>query len=165
MRTRAGFFAGFLVCLGVLSYALYLQHGQGLEPCPLCIFQRVVFIVLGALFLLAAVHGPGPRGAALYAGILTIVAAVGAGIALRHLWVQFGAPPQVADCGADLYFMLDTLPLSETLALVFRGSGECSDTQWSFLGLTIPGWALVFYLLLAGLAVATAHQARRGARV
>lgn len=164
MRTRAGFFAGFLVCLGVLGYALYLQHGEGLEPCPLCIFQRMVFIALGVVFLLAAAHGPGPRGAALYAGGLTVVAALGAGIAIRHLWVQFGAAPQVADCGADLYFMLETLPLSETLALVFRGSGECSDTQWSFLGLTIPAWSLVFYLLLAGLAIAVARQAGRGAR-
>ncbi|PZP57875.1 MAG: disulfide bond formation protein B [Azospira oryzae] len=164
MRTRAGFFAGFLLCLGVLGYALYLQHGQGLEPCPLCIFQRAVFIVLGALFLLAAVHGPGPKGATAYAGLITAAAAGGVVIAARHLWVQFGAPPQVADCGADLSFMLETLPLSETLALVFRGSGECSDTQWSFLGLTLPGWSLVFYLVLAALGIFVARQARRSAR-
>jgi len=136
-----------------MAYALYLQHVQGLEPCPLCIFQRVAVIAMGAIFLIAGLHAPAGATARAY-GLLALLAAVGgATVAGRHAYLQQLPPDQVPACGPGLDYILEVFPLSEALTLVFQGSGECADVQWSFLGLSMPAWVLVWCIGLGVWAV------------
>lgn len=143
--------AGFLVCACLLGFAYYLQFHEDLDPCPLCIFQRVVFIIIGLVFLAAALHNPGKTGRRIYGVLLGITGLTGAGIAGWHTWIQHLPPDRIPECGPGLGYMLEVFPLSETLRMVFTGSGECAEVVWTFLGLSIPEWALLCFL---GLAVA-----------
>lgn len=153
MGRRTANLLGFLACVALMAYALYSEHILGLEPCPLCIFQRVAVIAVGVLFLIAAVHNPGGKGPAFY-GILTVIAALaGIGIAARHLWIQAQPPGTVAACGAGLDYMMEILPLREVIATVLTGSGECGTVNWQFLGLSMPGWVLIALVALGAWAV------------
>lgn len=152
IRPRIWFFFVALACAGMLGYGLYLQHVHFLDPCPLCVLQRLAFIWIGAVALVAAVHDPAPRVSALYGGLLGLGGLAGAGVAGRHLWLQSLSPDQVPDCGMALNYMLDTMPFTQVLKEVFYGSGECAEVAWSFLGLSMPGWTLVWY---SGLTVGT----------
>jgi len=141
------FLAVFLACAGLMAYGLYLQHAQNLEPCPLCILQRYAFITVGLVALAAALHGPGRVGQAIYGLLVALAAGTGAGIAARQTWLQHN-PPNVLDCGPDLAYMLDAFPLSQVLPKVFKGEGDCAKVTWTFLGLSIAEWALVWFVLL-----------------
>lgn len=153
LQPRLGYAAGFLVCAGMIGFALYLQHVEGQEPCPLCILQRVVWVALGALFIVAAVHGPARVGAIVYGVLLFVIAGVGMGIAGRHVWLQHLPKDQVPACGPDLDFMLRQFPLSETLRRVLSGTGECAETGWTFLGLSIAGWSLLWFVVMGAFAI------------
>lgn len=141
--------AGVLFCAGVLAYALHVQFDLGLEPCPLCIFQRVAFLATGCVFLVATVHGAGRVGSRVYAMLILLAALIGAGIAGWHVRLQHLPPEQVPECGPGLDYMLEVLPLSETLTKVFTGSGECAEVSWRFLGLSMPTWSLLCFIGLA----------------
>ena len=144
--------AGCAAVAGLIGYALFAQYVLGLEACPLCIFQRVAFIAGGAVFLAAGLHAP--RNARLY-GLAALAAnGVGAAIAARHVHIQNLPADQVPACGPGLDYLLDAFPLMDALALVLTGSGECAEVVWSFLGLSMPGWALVWFVLLGALAIA-----------
>lgn len=145
---RAQFLFGAVACAALLGYALYAQYQMFLDPCPLCIFQRVVFMGMGVVFLLGALHGPKGWGRKVYGASAFFVAAIGMGIAGRHVWLQSLPPDQVPACGPGLEYMLDAFPLSKALSMVFTGSGECATVDWSFLGLSMPGWVLVWYVFL-----------------
>lgn len=153
LNPRLGYIVGAAVCAGLLGFGLYLQHVVGLEPCPLCIFQRVAFIALGAVFLAAALHGPGKAGAIFYAVLGGLFAAIGAGIASRHVWLQNLPADQVPACGPGLEYMLERFPLTRMLEKVLSGSGECAEAGWTFLGLSIAGWSLLWFVLLGGFIV------------
>jgi protein dithiol:quinone oxidoreductase len=140
---RLGNGLGFLVCVGLMAYALYAQHVLGLPPCPLCIFQRVAVISVGIVFLVAALHNPGITGSRIYGALILLAAACGIGIAARHVWIQAQPPGTVAACGADLDFMMDIMPLTEVVSKVLTGSGECGNIDWQFLGLSMPWWVLI----------------------
>lgn len=140
---RVGNLAGFLACTGMMSFALYAQHVLGMEPCPLCVFQRVATIALGIVFGIAALHNAGIVGRAVYAGLLALASLAGVGVAGRHVWLQNLPKDQVPACGPDLGFMLDAFPLTEVLQIVLSGSGECAEVSWRFLGLTMPAWTLI----------------------
>lgn len=146
---RFGNFLGFLACAALIGYALYAQYGLNLEPCPLCIFQRVAVIAVGIVFLLAALHHPGRSGAKVYGALLLLSAAAGALIATRHVWIQAQPPGSVAACGASLDYMLDIFPLTQVIAKVLTGSGECANVDWRFLGLSMPWWTLFSFVALA----------------
>jgi disulfide bond formation protein DsbB len=150
---RLGYAAGFLVCAGLIGSALYLQYYEYQDPCPLCLLQRVVYIVLMALFLVAALHGPGRVGATVYGGLLFVVAAIGAVIATRHVWLQHLPKDRVPECGPGLEFILRKFPLTQALEKVLTGSGECAEAGWTLLGLTIAGWSLVWFVLLGAFAL------------
>ncbi len=132
--------------VALLAAALYYQHVEGLEPCPLCILQRYAFVAVGAAALVAALAG-GRRWRALAGAGALVFALAGAGTAARHVWIQMN--PESLACGPGLATMIENLPLYEVLPKVFRGSGECGAIDWSFLGLTMPAWALVWFVLLA----------------
>jgi disulfide bond formation protein DsbB len=162
---------GFLACAGLMAYALYAQHGLGLEPCPLCILQRVAVIALGGLFLVAALHPAGTTGRRVYAVLLGFVALVGSGVAGRHVWLTTLPPERVPACGPGLDFMLESFPLREALSMVLSGSGECAKVSWRLLGLSMPAWVLIALLCLGAFGVAcnwshrAPHRASQGARV
>jgi protein dithiol:quinone oxidoreductase len=144
---RICYLLGFLLCAGLVGYALFLQYYKNEEPCPLCIFQRVAVMALGLVFLVAAIHNPLRRGAIVYGVMLLLVAGIGASIAGRHVWLQNLPKDQVPECGPGLNYMLDAFPLGEVVAKVLRGSGECAEAgKWRFLGLTIPGWTLIAFI-------------------
>lgn len=150
---RIGNILGLLACAGLMGYALYSEHVLGYEPCPLCIFQRVAVIVLGMVFLAAAIHGPGPGGRRAYALLLLLAAAGGAGVAGRHLWLQSLPPERVPACGPGLDYMLESFPFTEMLRTVLSGSGECAEVNWRLLGLAMPGWVLISVVLLGAFGV------------
>ncbi|MFC0677284.1 disulfide bond formation protein B [Lysobacter korlensis] len=140
---------GFFVCCGLLGYAFYAQFQLGLEPCPLCTFQRVAFAALGLVFLIGAVHAPRGAGGRRAYGVLGLIAgAAGIGIAGNHVRLQNLPPDQVPACGPGLDYMLDSMPISGVVRRVMTGSGECANVDWTFLGLSMPAWALVWFVLL-----------------
>jgi protein dithiol:quinone oxidoreductase len=154
------------VCAGLIAFALYLQYVQGEDPCPLCMLQRVVFIGLGGVFLLAAIHNPRSSvGHVIYAGVLSLLAMAGGAVAGRQVWLQSLPKHLVPECGPGLDFILSRFPLSKAIDLIMRGSGECAERGWTFLGLTIAGWALVWFVLLGLLAIGSAILAVRGGRM
>jgi len=139
---------GFAVCAGLLGYALYAQLAQGLEPCPLCIFQRIGVALLGVVFLAAALHDPRGRGRYGYALAIALAALATGAVAARHLYVQSLPPGSLPSCGAPLSVLMKFMPLTQLVAKVLTGSGECGVINWRFLGLTMPGWVLIFSLAL-----------------
>lgn len=142
-----------LGCLFMMAVALYMEHAMHLEPCPLCIFQRVATISAGVIALIAAIHNPASAGVRIY-GILTILAAsAGAALAGRQLYLQGLPPEEVPACGPGLDYLLDVFPLSEVLAMVFEGDGSCAEVLWTFLGISIPGWTLIGFIGLIGVAL------------
>ena len=151
----------FVACAALLGYAYYLQHVEYLDPCPLCIFQRIAFVAMGLVALVAALHGPRRTGAWVYTVLVAIGGAAGVFIAGRHLWLQSLPADQVPACGPGLDYMLDQFPLAEVLKQVFTGSGSCATVDWSFIGLSMPAWTLIWYVLLIVVAVFAALQARR----
>lgn len=144
---------GALACFGMLAYALYAQYGLGLEPCPLCIFQRVAIIALGIVFLAAALHNPYKSARYVYAAFIGLAALTTAGLATRHLYIQSQPPGSIPSCGAPLGVMLKFSPLTEVVRKVLTGGGECSQVNWSFAGLAMPAWVLIAALVLAAAGV------------
>lgn len=148
-RFRSVLFLVFLACVGLLAYGLYLQHVENLEPCPLCILQRVAFMAVGLTALVAAIHNPMQAGRAVYGILLALFSVAGAGIAGRHVWTQ--RHPSVLECGPDLGYMISNFPIARSLPMIFRGGGDCAKVTWQFLGLSIPEWALIWFAIFAGI--------------
>lgn len=147
MKARPAFLLVFLCCLGLIGFGLYLQHVKGLEPCPLCIMQRYAFVAVALVALFAALHGPKRAGNRVYGIGVALFAAAGSGLASRHVWLEHLPKDQVPSCGPGLDFILDSFPLSKALPMIFKGSGECADVVWRFLGLSISEWALAWFVL------------------
>jgi disulfide bond formation protein DsbB len=161
MTARWGYALGALVCASLLGFAYYLQYFDNQEPCPLCILQRVAFLDMMLVFGVATLHGPRRRGAIVYSGLIVVMAAMGAAIAGRQVWLQHLPPDKVPACGPGLEYMLERFPLADALQKVFAGSGECAEASWRFLGLTIAGWSLVWFVVLGVFAVYAAARAPR----
>lgn len=163
-RTR--FLLGFLACAGLLAYALYVQFVEGLMPCDFCILQRIAFAALGLVMLVAGLHAPKSAGGRKTYGVLAALAAlVGVAIAGRHVWVQL-YPPEISSCGAGMGFVAQMQGWSGAIKKVLTASGDCSMIDWTFLGLTMPMWSLVWFVLLGGWALLAgfAGRGRGGAR-
>ena len=152
---------GFLISVLLIAYALYTEHVLGLEPCPLCILQRVAVIALGLSFLLLALRPPQRKQSKFLASLLLmVISSAGVGIAARHVWIQNLPPDKVPGCGPGLDFMMANFPLSEVLEMVFSGSGECAEISWSFAFLSMPAWALIWLIVLGSFGVWSIHQRR-----
>ena len=156
---RTAYLLGFLLSFGLVALALMIQTQYKLEPCPLCISQRIIFMGLGVLFLIAAIHHPQkPAWVKLYALLQILTALGGAGVAIRHWWLQVHKDQMLVDCGVGFDYMFDNFPLKKALTLVFRGTGDCATIDWTFLGLSIPQLALLAFLALAAYALLIANK-------
>jgi len=140
--------AGFLACTGMMGFAFFTEYVLKYQPCPLCMFQRVAVVFTGLAFLLAALHDPKRSGRYFYAVLVSIGALATIGLAGRHVYVQSMPPGTVPACGAPLDMMMQMLPLTEVIANVLRGGGECATVDWRLLGLSMPGWVLVAGVIL-----------------
>ena len=146
LNARTAYTTLAVVSLGLIGIALLLQHFVGLDPCPLCIFQRIAYFALALFALIAAWLSP--RASSRWFGGLALLSAVtGAGIAGWHVWLQVN--PQAMSCGPGLATMLENFPLTEVLPKVFRGSGDCADSAWTLLGLSIAEWSLLWFVVLS----------------
>ena len=143
--------AGFIICAGMMGFALYAQYVLLLDPCPLCVFQRVATILLGLVFLAAALHDPGSIGGRMYAALVLLVAGGGVGVAGWHVYLQNLPADKVPGCGPGFDYIMDNFALFDALGLIFKGSGECADVVWRLLGLSMPSWVIIG---LGGLGVA-----------
>ena len=143
---RIGFALGAMACAVLLGYGFYLQYHDGQNPCPLCLVQRAFYFGLLFVFLVAAVHDPKGSTSRVYGVLALLLAAGGVATAGRQVWLQHLPADEVPKCGPDLYFMLDNFPLSKTITNLFRGSGECAEVTWKFLGLSIAEWSLGWFL-------------------
>jgi len=153
MSARLANLLGFFACVGLLGYAYFSQYVLHLEPCPLCIFQRVGIFTIGVLFMLAAIQGPKAVGRRVYAVLLALAALATIGVAIRHLYIQSLPPGTISACGASLDIMLKFLPLQEVVTKVLSGSGECAQINWRFLGLAMPAWVLISALAVGAFGV------------
>lgn len=139
-------------CVAMLAFGLYLQHVVGLEPCPMCIVQRYALVAVAIVASVAALFR---RRAALYGGVIAMgaFAAFGAFVAARQSWLQWN-PPEIMSCGRDFFGMIEAFPLRRAIPMIFRGSGDCSAIDWTFLGLSIANWSFLCFSAIALLAVA-----------
>ena len=146
---RIWFFLGFTGCAALLGMGAYFQFVEGLEPCPLCISQRIAIFATGLCFLVAGLHNPRPQGVKIYAVVGAVLALCGAAISTRHVWLQHLPPDQVPECGPGLDYVFQYFPLTETIKLMLSGTGDCAEVNWTLLGFSMPAWTLLAFLLLA----------------
>ena len=151
-----------VLCIASLLFAiLYLEQTLYLDPCPLCVLDRVVIFGLGVIFLLALLHNSKSFAAIIYGIFCTILSVIGVLLAARHIWLQNLPEDQVPECGPDIYFMLETLPIFEVLKSVLTGSGSCAEVSWTFAGLTIPEQTLILFVVLLVLSVIQTIRPRK----
>ena len=143
---RSAYLTGFLICAGLIAYALFLQYVQLLEPCPMCWFQRVAVVALGVVFLIGAVLNPGRPGAKMMAWLALLTGGIGALLAARHLYIQSLPADALPSCGMGITYMLDSMPFLDVFARALKGSVECNKIDL-ILGLPIPAWTLIFFIV------------------
>ena len=149
-----------LACAALLGYGYYLQHVTGLDPCPLCLVQRLFFYAVLATSVTAAIHNPARAGRVVYGVLLALFAAGGLAAAGRQVWLQHLPPERVPACGPDLFFMLENFPLARVFQTLLQGTGECAKVDWTFLGLSIAEWSLAWFaaFVLYGLWLAASRK-------
>ena len=140
-----------LGCVAMLAFGLYLQHVVGLEPCPMCIVQRYALILVAVVSGLTALT---TKRSLLMAGasLLVLISGFGAFVAARQSFLQW-YPPEIASCGRDFYGMIETFPLKRAIPMIFKGSGDCSAVDWTFLGGSIANWSFVCFTVIGLLAL------------
>lgn len=148
LSVRAWFGAMAALCVGLLAFGLYLQHVVGLEPCPMCIVQRYAMVLVAAVSLLGVWWGGRPSGRRVLGLAVLLLAGFGAFVAARQSWLQW-YPPEIVSCGRDFYGMVEAFPLKRAIPMIFKGSGDCTAIDWTFLRLTIANWSFLHFVLLA----------------
>ncbi len=141
-----------LSCLALLGFGLYLQHVVGLEPCPMCIVQRYTMVLIAVVAAIGAAVS-GRRTQVALAGLLAVLAIFGAFVAARQSWLQW-YPPEIATCGRDFYGMIENFPLQRAIPMIFKGSGDCTAIDWTFLGGSIANWSFLWFAAFALLGLA-----------
>ncbi len=160
LSNRWLYLAGAVTVAAMFAAALYLQYVLREEPCPLCMIQRVIFIVIGVLFFVAALHNAKRIGAKVYSVLIALTALGGVAVASRHIWLQHLPKDQVPACGPGLEYMLKHFPMADVWQELMHGSGECAAKGWTFLGLGIPELSLIGYVLLGAWALLVAFRKR-----
>jgi len=152
-QPRAVLAATAALCVGLLAFGLYLQHVVGLEPCPMCIVQRYTLVGVALVAALGAGLGRQRTVQVIAASLLGVLAGFGAFVAARQTFLQW-YPPEIASCGRDFYGMIEAFPLQRVIPMLFKGSGDCSAIDWTFLGLTIANWSFLNFCLICAVALA-----------
>lgn len=149
-----------LGCVALLAFGLYLQHVVGLEPCPMCIVQRYAMVLIAIVAGITATTNK--KGLLMTgSGLLVLLSGAGAFVAVRQSWLQW-YPPEFASCGRDFYGMIETFPLQRVIPMIFKGSGDCSKVDWTFLGGSIANWAFLFFVAIGLIALTLiVRQARK----
>jgi len=161
LHPRAGFAVVFAISAVLLGYALFAQFVQGFEPCPLCILQRFAFIVIALGSLAGLIHGARGRWRWLWGGVVFAGGLWGVVTAGRHLWLQSLPPDQVPGCGPGFAFMVEYFSMFEAIKEAFTGSGECAEVDWALFGISMPGWTLVWYVVLMTITALTLRRTLR----
>ena len=151
LNTRQVLLAVCLGAAGLLAYGLYLQHGVGLEPCPMCIVQRYALVLAALLSGLGAATAR-RAGHLAAAALLLLMSGFGAFVAARQSWLQW-YPPEVVSCGRDFYGMIETFPLQRAIPMIFKGGGDCTKVDWTFLGASIANWSFLCFVAIAVVAL------------
>ena len=151
-----------LGAIALLAFGLYLQHVVGLEPCPMCIVQRYALVLVALVAGLAAFL-PGRKAALGASGLVVLIAGFGAFVAARQSFLQWN-PPEIVTCGRDFYGMIETFPLKRAIPMIFKGGGDCSAIDWTFLGLTIANWSFLNFMLIMALCLGVLLGAWRARR-
>jgi disulfide bond formation protein DsbB len=152
LSPRLVFFGLVLTAIFSMLFArLYLEEVLNLAACPLCMTQRVFVVLWGVFAFIAVLHNPGGWGRRVYGVLCALAAIAGGAVAARHVWLQHLPPDQVPACGPSLEYMLETLPFSETLSIVMMGDGNCAETMWTFLGLSIPEQTLALFVVVTAI--------------
>ena len=144
-NSRLLFFLAALLCGSLMGFSLFLQHVQGLEPCPLCVSQRIAVVLLGVTTLFAGLHNPDGKGFKRYGGLVALWGVTGMALASRQIWIQHLPPEKVPTCMPGLEYLVDILPFTDLVTVMLAGTGDCAQVQWTFLGLSIPGWTLLTF--------------------
>ncbi len=166
LTPRRALALAFLLAASAMATGYYIQHVDGIEPCPLCIVQRLAFVVSGLIALLGALFGARALVALAFASLAQLAAAAGLGVAAWHSWLVAN-PPEWAQCGRGFGWMLENNSLVALVPKLFKGEGDCLTVDWTLLGLNIPQWAVLVFvgmLVLTGLAVVGAVRQRRRSR-
>jgi protein dithiol:quinone oxidoreductase len=153
LKGKAGYMLGFILSFAIVALALVIQTQYNLEPCPLCITQRIIFMALGVLFLVAAFIPSSHLFKKIFTLLLTAVGLGGAGVAIRHWYLQANKESMIADCGVGFDYMFENFPLEKAFKLLFRGTGDCAAIDWTFLGLTLPQLGLISFVGLVVYAI------------
>lgn len=140
---------GLVICLAALAFGyFYLERTLGLEPCPLCILDRIIFIALAVVFALAYFQRPNAGERIGYNVGALVISLGGVGIAGRHVHLQNRPADTLGDCGAGFWHLLDRVGLEGAVSSALQGGGDCGSIQWTFLGLSIPTLTLGIFVLL-----------------
>ena len=151
-NSRKFFLSIFIICTAWLAFGLYLENFKGLDACPLCIFQRIAYILIALITLIVVLHNPIGLLVIIYKSSIVILATTGALIAGRQIWLQHLPPELVPECGPGLDYMLNVFPFADAVKMILTGSGECAEVNWRFVGLSIAEWSLIMFV---GITIAT----------
>jgi len=150
----------FVACAAMMAFGMYLQHVVGLEPCPMCIVQRYCLIAVGVFALLGSLKPSTAGWWKSFGGLALLFSAFGAFTAARQSWLQWN-PPEFATCGRDFYGMIENYPISRSLPMIFRGSGDCTAIDWTFLGLSIANWSFLAFAAFSIVLLLALFKAKR----
>jgi disulfide bond formation protein DsbB len=153
ISSRTLFLLVFLFCCGLMGVGFIMEHVFDLEPCPLCMTQRVFIVMAGCLALMACLHNPRRKGVRIYGWLVALMATAGAGFSIRQLYLQSLPPEKAPACGPSVDYILETFPLNKALQIMLKGDGNCAEVLWTFMGISIPGWTLVAFLMVIGSAL------------
>ena len=149
VKPRLLFLFIFLGCAALLGTAVFIAPFKDMNPCPMCMMQRVIFIALGTLALIAALHNPAKLGQKIYSFFIALISIGGASVAIRQLWLQSLPEDQIPACGPGIDYMIEVFPLLEVIEMSLRGTGDCAEVQWTLFNLSIPAWSLVAFASIA----------------
>ena len=147
--SRCLFLAVLIATCGLLGFGYYLEFVEGLEPCPMCMMQRLAFFAVGLIALIASIHGAKGAIRRLYGFFLAAFAGGGAAIATRQIWLQRLPPSEVPECGPGWNYMVEMYPLGQVIKDALIGTGDCAEVSWTFLGRSIPEWSVLWFVLFA----------------
>lgn len=153
ISSRTLFLMIFLFCCGLMATGYVMEHVFDLEPCPLCMTQRVFIVLAGCFALIACLHNPLRRGSRIYSWLVALMAVTGAGFSIRQLYLQSLPADKVPACGPSVEYILETFPLNKALQMMLKGDGNCAEVLWTFMGISIPGWTLVAFMMIVASAL------------